>query len=361
MADGTITLLDKARGARYQGLLCYQDDGDTGDPWVRRTPLDNPVILSSGQPVRVAVKEAGPLLTSFEITQELLIPQSATQDLKSRSSTLTPIHLVTTVTLRRGARRLDVTVKLNNTAKDHRLRVLFPTFLAATTSQAGSQFDVLTREITLEDTSTWVEPMPHTHPHRQFMDISDGTLGLGILTEGLMEYEVSDDASRTIAITLLRAFQQRNSVRGIEYPEQKDSQCLGEFEARFAIYPHAGDWDAGEVMQEALQHNTLLKSFEFGSSDHGTLPAAGSFLTLAPSALVLSAVKRGEDGQSVVVRCYNPTDHAVNATLTSVFPITAARTLNLLEEPQEELTVSDGVVQLEVAHKKIVTVALQLA
>ncbi len=353
--DGTIALTDKQTGASYRGLLCYADDGDTGDPWVRRTPLDNPVILSSGQPVRVAVKEAGPLLVSFEITQDLLIPESATQDLKSRSRTLTPLHLVTTVTLRKGARRLDVTVTLNNTAKDHRLRVLFPTFLAASTSQAGSQLDVLSRDITLEDTSDWVEPMPHTHPHRQFMDISDGKLGFALLTEGLMEYEVSDDPSRTIALTLVRAFQQRNSVRGIEYPDQKDSQCLGEFSARFAILPHAGNWQSGEVLQEALQHNTLPKSFEFGSSGHGTLPAAGSFLTLAPSALVLCAVKRGEDGQSVVVRFYNPTGEAVSGTLTSLFPIARACRLNMLEEVEQELPIRFGAVQLEVAHKKIIT------
>jgi len=358
-SDGTIALTDKATGASYSGLLCYEDGGDTGDPWVRRTPLDNPTVYSSGQPVSVAVKEAGPLLTSFEITQDLLVPESVTQDLKSRSKTLTPLHIVTTVSLRKGAKRLDVAVKINNTAKDHRLRVLFPTFLAATTSQAGSQLDVLSRDITLPDTSEWVEPMPHTHPHRQFMDISDGTVGVGIITEGLMEYEVTDDPSRTIAITLIRAFQQRNSVRGIEYPDQVDSQCLGAFEARFAIYPHANTWDEGEVMQEALRHNTLLKSFEFGCSGHGTLPPAGSFLTLEPSSLVLSAVKRGEDGQSLVVRFYNPTDHAVNATLSSVFPIAKACTLNLLEEAQDELPCCCGKVKLEVGHKKIITVGVQ--
>lgn len=357
--DGTISLTDKQTGASYSGLLCYEDGGDTGDPWVRRTPLDNPTIYSSGQPVHIAVKEAGPLLTSFQITQDLLVPESSTQDLKSRSHTLAPLHIVTTVTLRKGDRRVDVAVKIDNTAKDHRLRVLFPTHLAATTSQAGSQLDVLTRDITLPDTSDWVEPMPHTHPHRHFMDISNGTVGMGIITEGLMEYEVTDDPSRTIAITLIRAFQQRNSVRGIEYPDQKDSQCLGEFEARFAIYPHTADWDAGQVMQEALKHNTLVKSFEFGCSGHGTLPATGSFLTLEPSSLVLSAVKRGEDGQSVVVRFYNPTDDAVSGNIDSMFPIVSAQKLNMLEEVEAELPCADGAVKITVEHKKIVTVALQ--
>ena len=358
--DGTLTVTDKATGATYSGLLLFEDSGDTGDPWVRRTPLDNPVILSAGQPVRVAVKEAGPLLTSFIITRDLQVPESASQDLKSRSQTLTPLRIESTITLRKGAHRLDVVTKVNNTAKDHRLRVLFPTRLQATTSQAGSVLDVLTRLITLPDTSGWVEPMPHTHPHRHFVDVTDGAKGFALATEGLVEYEVSDDPSRTLALTLIRAFQQRNSVRGIEYPEQKDSQCLREHEFRFAILPHEGDYVEGAVVQEAFSHNLPLRSYQFGCSGKGTLSAAGSFLNLAPSVLALSGVKRGEDGQSLVVRFYNPTDETLTGTLSTLFPIAEACLTNMLEEPLESLAVKNNAVTLSVGPKKVVTVGLKV-
>jgi len=359
--DGTLTLTDKLNGMVYADLLQFEDCGDVGDPWVRKTPLDNPVILSAGQPVRIAVKEAGPLLASFTITQELHVPESATQDLKSRSRTLTPLHIESTVTLRRGARRLDVATTVTNTAKDHRLRVLFPTWLEATTSQAGSQCDVLTRDIMLPDTSEWVEPMPHTHPHRHFVDISDGAQGFALATEGILEYEVSDDPSRTVALTLIRAFQQRNSVRGIEYPEQKDSQCLRAHEFHFAIVPHAGDYVQGDVVQEAFRHNLPMKSFQFGCSGHGTLPPAGSFLTLSPSVLTLSGIKRGEDGQSLIVRFFNPTDETLAGELTTLFRITSAHLTNMLEEIEESLTTNGNSVKVEVRPKQIITVALRVA
>ncbi len=357
--DGSFSVKDKATGAAYAGLHVFESCGDTGDPWVRRTPLDNPIVSSSGQPVRMSVQEAGSLLTSFRIEQDFMVPKAATQDLKARTKELTAVQIVSVVTLRKGARRVDIVTQVKNTAKDHRLRVLFPTGLKATTSQAGSQLDVISRDIHLEDTSQWVEPMPHTHPHRQFVDINDGRVGVGLATEGLMEYEVTDDPSRTMALTLIRAFQQRNSVRGIEYPDQKDSECQGEYEFRYSFCPHAGDWIKGEVLQEALRHNMPARSYQFGCSGHGKLPTEASFIKLEPSILAFSGIKRSENGKSVVVRFYNPTEKPVSGVLSTLFPMAKAQSLNMLEEVEGELPISGGKVKLQVGPKKIVSISLQ--
>jgi hypothetical protein len=78
----------------------------------------------------------------------------------------------------------------------------------------------------------------------------------------------------------------------------------------------------------------------------GDLPAALSFLTLRPEALVLSAVKRSEDGNSLIVRFYNPTSEPVEATLQTVYPIGSAQEVTLNEEPLAKMTV-DGERQSE--------------
>lgn len=360
-ANGSLTVVDKAFDTLYTNGLILEDSGDVGDPWVRKTPLDNPIIYSAGQPVRISVKEAGNALVSFLVEQDLMVPESASQDLKSRSKTLVPLHISSTVTLRQGANRVDIVTRVNNTAKDHRLRVLFPTSIGATHSYAGSQCDVVSRPISLPDTSNWVEPMPHTHPHRHFFDISNGNEGLAVFSEGLMEYEISDNESQTVALTLIRAFQQRNSVRGIEYPDQHDSQCLGECEFRYSLYPHSGFWHEGEVPQEAQAHNLPLKTFQFGSSGHGTLPVSGSFLDISPAELTLSGIKQSEDGKSLVVRFFNPLESALPAEITSMFKINAAQRINLAETEAEEIAVVENKISFSAEAKKIITLALSLS
>lgn len=358
--DGSLVIEDKVSGAMYANGLTFEDSGDVGDPWVRKTPLDNPIMFSTGQPVHISIKEAGNALVSFLIEQDMLVPESASQDLKSRSKTMVPLHISSTVTLRKGARRVDIVTTVNNTAKDHRLRVLFPTFIPADQSSAGSQCDVVSRPISLPDTSDWVEPMPHTHPHRHFFDISDCEDGLAIFSEGLMEYEVSDNDSKTMSLTLIRAFQQRNSVRGIEYPDQRDSQCLGETVFRYSIYPHQGQWHQGGVPQQAQAHNLPLKSFQFGSSGHGKLPTSGSFISISPAEITLSGIKQSEDGKSMIVRFFNPLETAVEAEITSMFTITAAQLLNMAETEAEATAILDNKITLEAGAKKIITLALSL-
>jgi alpha-mannosidase len=71
----------------------------------------------------------------------------------------------------------------------------------------------------------------------------------------------------------------------------------------------------------------------------GELPAELSFLSIEPDALVLSAVKRSEDGTTLVVRCYNPTAELLQAVMRLYRPIRSAQTLNLNEEPLSELPV----------------------
>ena len=79
---------------------------------------------------------------------------------------------------------------------------------------------------------------------------------------GLREYEVTDDASRTVGLTLVRAFELALTTvawRWERHPEMKGSQALGEHQWEYVIYPHAGDWDAGNVAHQADQFNVPLE------------------------------------------------------------------------------------------------------
>src|SRR5690606_13037699 len=129
-------------------------------------------------------------------------------------------------------------------ARNHRLRVMFPTYFKAKTSAAQASFDVISRDITVAPgTPYYGRPNPQ-YPMHRFVGPSDSKKGLGLLHTGIPEYEALDNGERTLAITLLRAFTYRNCPiigRWEVYPEMDLAQCIGDHEWQYSIFPHAGD------------------------------------------------------------------------------------------------------------------------
>ena len=94
----------------------------------------------------------------------------------------------------------------------------------------------------------------------------------------------------------------------------------------------------------------------------GDLPGELSFLSLSPDALVLSAVKRSEDGEALIVRCYNPTAEAFTAALDTCWPVERADLVSLDEEPLADApTVETGRIRFAIGAKQVRTIAVRFA
>jgi len=113
------------------------------------------------------------------------------------------------------------------------------------------------------------------------------------------------------------------------------------------------------VHREAELYSLPLEVAEAGKHG-GDLPKELSLLAILPEALALSALKRAEDRDALVVRIYNPTAKPVTAIIAAYKPIASAALLNLNEEVQEPLTPSGSRVSFPLAAKKIATVELVL-
>jgi alpha-mannosidase len=72
------------------------------------------------------------------------------------------------------------------------------------------------------------------------------------------------------------------------------------------------------------------------------LAPGAALLTLAPAALVLSALKPAESGEGIVARVLNPTDADLHATLALGFPVAEARAVRLDEEPADHAVTLKG-------------------
>lgn len=82
----------------------------------------------------------------------------------------------------------------------------------------------------------------------------------------------------------------------------------------------------------------------------------GSFVKASPCSLTVSAIKKAEEGQGLIIRLHNTEDHEVEAEVSLFKPFDRASLVNLNEEERRELPVDDeGKVSLPVRGKGIVT------
>ncbi len=375
--NGSFDLLDKRTGHVFENQHVFEDSGEAGHAWRHVPPAYDRVLTSEGCRARIELLQDTPLSASYRVHLTLDVPVSlregrgdeirrldAEGDDASRSEETVPLDITSTYTLRVDRPFLEVETRIVNRARDHRLRILFPTGLErATHSHAETPFDVVARPIDRGPDNPWRDTWNPTHPFQRFVDVSDGEVGLAFLGEGLREYEVVDRPGRTLAVTLLRAFEVALTTvawRWERHPEMQLSQAPGEHRIRYAIFPHAGAWDQANVPEVAERFLVPVRTAQTGVGK-GNLPLSFSALEIRPDVLQLSAFKPAEDGRATaVVRLYNPTDRPVEGKLRFGWPLRNAWLLNLNEERQEPLSVHEAnTVLLTVGPKKILSVELE--
>ena len=373
--DGTLSVEEKESGARFDGLNSFVDDGEAGMAWRHIPPAQDRAVTSHGAPKDISLVESGQLVSSLRIDTRMRIPlcldEAGSDEVRRldgegntarRSSEEAEIEISSLVTLRKGARFVEVTTTFDNRCRDHRLRVAFPTGLNVEKCHAESAFDVVEREVERGAETPWVGGWNTSSPQQRFVDVSDGRRGLCILNEGLREYEVSEDPGRTVYVTLMRAYEIALSTvawKWERHPEMELSQCPGKHEFTYAIMPHAGTWDGAKVHLEAERLNVPMAVAQVGKHG-GSLPKSWGLMELVPGDLLLSCVKLAEGGEDLVVRVYNPTGRDVDGTLRLSVPVSRAARTDMEENPSGELEIDGGSIPVTLGPKKVETLKIGL-
>ena len=310
----------------------------------------------------------------MRVEYRMMIPSGLTQEMTdewrtaemnhtSRTKDRKEMAVTSRFTLRAGAKRLDVRTELDNPCKNHRVRVVFPTHLAAEVTQAEAGFDIIARDIHVKKGNAYYGRPNPQYPMHRFVDMAGKKMGFAVLNNcGMREYEAMDTKDRPLAITLFRAFTYRNCPifgRYEVYPEMELAQCPGHMEWTYSLYPHTGDWTNG-VFRQAEDFNLPLETAQVGPHK-GKLPKSISFLELKGDNIQLTAFKRAEDRpKSYIVRIFNPTDKPVKGTLKLLKLIKRAWLTNLNEEWQEELKPVKDTQNVRVRAKRILTIEFTL-
>ncbi len=369
-ANGTLTLTHKASGKTYDGLHTFEDGGDVGNYWAFYPPYNDQVYNTLSSQPRIWLEENGALSATIGIEHRLELPAFAhepecgVRGESRRSDETKPLVIASRITLRKGARRVDIRTEIDNTIRNHRLRVAFPTGIKAERACASGHFTVDERpRVPVKDANGEYWPEMQTLPTQHFVDLSTDGHGLALLHTGMTEYEACTDENATLRMTLFRAMGNMIvtwwEAVGV-FPDQDGSQLQRKLTFDYALYPHDGDWADAGVYAEAEALNVPLAPFQLASNRQtGPLPTETSFYAIEPANLIVAAFKQAQDRESCVLRVFNPTHEAITGRIRLKASLEGAYLTDLNETRICGLDLaSDGSVELEAGPGKIVTIEL---
>lgn len=346
--NGTMDVTELKSGITFSGLHLFENAGDNGDEYNYSQLKEDTVFTSENLDANISFEEH-PTRVDAVVKIEMLLPEGLEEGNRNRrSSKKEPIKIVSRISLFPRARFVNCRTEIENNVKDHRLRVLFPTDIRSEVVHADGHFGVVERSLKLPDDTNWIEVQTTASHQNLFVDINDGKRGIAITNKGLPEYEIYGEQEKTIAVTLVRSVgwlsrnidnNNRKIFGGPAIPTP-EAQCQGRLVAEYAIIPHSGDWNEARVPRIAREFTCELKAVEV-DNPRNELPASMSFLEVEPSSIILSAVKKAEREEALVIRIYNTGKREQNAILRLYKLVKSFSLINLREdETAEQISVS---------------------
>ncbi|MFX0099177.1 MAG: glycosyl hydrolase-related protein, partial [Candidatus Hodarchaeota archaeon] len=380
--NGTFKLTDKVNNAVYDDLNSFHDISDVGDSWLfRPLPGDIPITSNACDAEIKKVIDTG-FVASFQVDISFDVPTSVNFDSRTRTDGNSTLNISSIVTIHAGdCPRVDVKVKYENTAKDHRLSVVFPTRFEAKSYQVDGHFGLTTRSTKLPDGTGWKKPPQEQGPQHRLVTISSdaGDKGLLIANKDLPECEatIEEDGTVELGLTLLRCIGRWGVHMGEGSPITVDiTQCIGPQEHEYSIIPHQGEIFP-RAYKEAMQfrypvyvvykeaHNKYQGYFPNIEKPEAFLPMSFSFFKLSNPKLALSTIKKAERSDDTIVRVYNLSKtENTEGTLETSLDVKKVVLVNLNEEELDDTTVqvehSIHSIKLNVPPAKIVTLKLSV-
>jgi len=167
---------------------------DIGDGWYHGQAVNDQAFVSTGARSDIALICDGPLLTRFRVADGVAGARPTfASDRMTRSDEFAELVIDSFITLRQGCDRIEVRTTVRNSARDHRLRVLFPTGVQAKTYLAdGALLTWWKGKWRCRRTTTWGANTPSNRVRNKLDGVSDSRRGLAVISMGLLESCVRD-------------------------------------------------------------------------------------------------------------------------------------------------------------------------
>jgi len=282
-----------------------------------------------GGPAKITVVENGPARVAVAVERE------------ARHSKFVQI-----IRLAAGGERVEFDTHIDWATAESSLKATFP--LAVSNPKATYTFGVGTVQRGNND------PLKFEVPSHRWFDLThtDGSYGVSVLDD--CKYGSDKPADNVVRLTLLYT----PGVRG-SYREQR-VQDFGQHDMLYALCGHRGDWRAGDSPLQAARLNQPLLAFQ-ASPHAGTMGRAMSFLSLDNHDVILSALKKAEDGDELIVRLVESKGKAAKGIrMAFPVPIASAREMDGQERELGPASVVGGKLVFDITPYHLRTFALKL-
>jgi alpha-mannosidase len=130
----------------------------------------------------------------------------------------------------------------------------------------------------------------------------------------------------------------------------------GDHSYDFSIYSNSGDWKSG--YRSGTQSNQPLKVVVSKSVSDGTGPETMSFISVGNKNLILSTIKKCDDDDNLIIRCYDIEGIDSEAQISVSSAYKKAELTNMIEEDGKAISGNGNTLNLRVGHNAIETVKL---
>lgn len=180
-----------------------------------------------------------------------------------------------------------------------------------------------------------------------------GCLLASDITVHLFEDQTANPVSYPVMQEVLLSTRRSLAWNPDYWNEQK-----GDHHYRMALYFHEGNWRYR--YHDGIAFNYPLTACVVKSENtKPSIEETQSFLSVAPSNLIVTTMKQSEDGKGTVVRFYEAEGKKCTATVKLGKAIKEAYKTNLIEYEPQKLTVPDGSVRMDIRPWEIVTVMMK--
>jgi alpha-mannosidase len=242
-----------------------------------------------------------------------------------------------------GVARVDVKMQAEWHEKHILLKVAFPVSVHSKAATYEIPFGSIERPTTR---NTPEEQAQFEVPALQWADLSDARHGVSVLNDCKYGYDAKGNILR---LSLLRS---------PTWPDPHADEGLHEF--TYSLYPHGNTWRESETVRQGYELNYKLRTTQ--TQNHGgMLPAMHSFVEVDPDNVVLTAVKGGEDDDSLVLRFYEWAGREADVKLQLPPGAQSASETNLIEQSIGILPLANGTVTVHTKPYEIKTVAIRMA
>ena len=131
---------------------------------------------------------------------------------------------------------------------------------------------------------------------------------------------------------------------------------LGEHQFSYSVHPYVGDWRSEGVYTEAYEFSQSLAARQVNSD----VSTDAQWISVEPDNLIVSAVKRAEDGDALILRFFETKGEATRAEVRLPKEVAFVSSVNLIEQEDEPLSLNNGLLELDVGAFEIITLKLVL-